>query len=229
MITLSQDSLIKGYFVPEEEFANRHHVSQEINDDNMYMQIENNRIIVNTHTAEHIFELFEALHQYYKMSIDAIDEIMGTKGLSSIDGKFVLMTISCEQWNEIKYFASLHGYDNHDRENEWNIFNNNWYGNSFMLMPNYYRQSPTSIFAKISMQEQCGRCVLLWEAGFVPLANEMDHFDNVLKWKADFTKQWIEEKLLKKAHEYYILNENIKVVGVKNKLKFLLKKISFYK
>lgn len=224
MITLSQDSLIKSYFVSKEEFVNRHHVSQEINDDNMYMQIENNMIIVNAHTAEHIFELFEALHQYYQMSIDAIDEIMGTKGFSNIDGKFELMKISCEQWNEIKYFACLHRYDNYDKENEWNIFNNNWYGNSFMLMPNYYRQGPTSIFAKISMQKQSGKCVLLWEPGFVPLANEMEHFDNVLKWKADFTKQWLEEKLLKKVHEYYILNENIKVVGVKNKLKFLLKK-----
>ena len=30
----------------------------------------------------------------------------------------------------------------------------------------------------------------------------MEAFDNITKWKADYTKEWLEKKLLKRASEF---------------------------
>ena len=47
------------------------------------------------------------------------------------------------------------------------------------------------------------RLAVLWEPGFKNDMLCMEGFDNVVKWKADYTKEWIENKLLKKAHEFW--------------------------
>ena len=43
----------------------------------------------------------------------------------------------------------------------------------------------------------------------------MKGFDNKIKWKADYTKEWIENKLLKKAHEYYKNNKRRRCIFYK--------------
>lgn len=44
---------------------------------------------------------------------------------------------------------------------------------------------------------------LYWEPGFKADVNCMDCFDNIVKWKADYTAEWIKNKLLERAHTYY--------------------------
>ena len=48
---------------------------------------------------------------------------------------------------------------------------------------------------------------VLWSPGSYGNSDCMEWFDNDKKWKADYTKEWIENKLLKKAHEYYKNNK----------------------
>lgn len=44
---------------------------------------------------------------------------------------------------------------------------------------------------------------MYWEPGFKSNERCMDCFDNIVKWKADYTEDWIKNKLLEKAHIYY--------------------------
>lgn len=44
---------------------------------------------------------------------------------------------------------------------------------------------------------------LYWEPGFKANVRSMDGFDNIIKWKADYTAEWIKNKLLGEAHTYY--------------------------
>ena len=44
---------------------------------------------------------------------------------------------------------------------------------------------------------------LYWELGFKEAEKDMECFDNNIKWKADYTAEWIKSKLLDKAHKYW--------------------------
>ncbi|WP_418462610.1 SMEK domain-containing protein [Frisingicoccus sp.] len=92
-----------------------------------------------------------------------------------------------------------------DGEEEWNIFNN-CTRDRVTLSPNVYGKIRGDILAEISVdlsEFENDKLNLYWSPGYKFDTNCMDCFDNVVKWKADYTKEWIENKLLKKAHDFW--------------------------
>ena len=172
----------------------------------IFMQIENMRICVNAHTAHHIYKLFEELKDEYIAAQNQIASVLGVEGLKKVGKKYLLMTIDGTAWKEILFFAKNHNYFKEDGEEEWNIFNN-CTGDRVTLSSNVYGKIRGDILAEISVdlsEFENDKLNLYWSPGYKFDTNCMDCFDNVVKWKADYTKEWIENKLLKKAHDFWV-------------------------
>lgn len=203
-ITLNQDMLLQDYFIEEDEFKRKHNVGRYVDEEMLYMQIENIRFNINAHTGYHIFQLFCELKDQYFKSKKLIDKNLGGESIRKIEDKYCLMTISKQQWNEILFFAREHDYLNDN--GEWNIFNNNWSNDSLTLSPNVHGEIRGDILAKIRVErsrENISMLDVFWEPGFKFGKPSMEGFDNVVKWKADYTLDWMKNKLLPEANEFY--------------------------
>lgn len=202
----NQEEILNDYFVSETEFINKHFIVGYKNEEDIFMQLKNIKIRINAHTAYHIHSLFLELKKEYLYAKKEINYIMGTIGLAETDEKYLLTKININNWNEIKFFAQKHNYLDNNAENDWNIFNDNL-DDRLILSANPYNKICGDILCEISAKFISETEVyLLWSPGWKNSLNAMDGFDNVVKWKADFTKEWIETKLIKKAHEYYVTN-----------------------
>jgi hypothetical protein len=205
-ITFNQEKLLKDYFVNEIEFIRKHNVGRYIEEETMCMQIENIRLNINAHAAYHIYQLFSELHKKYIETMIQIDKDLGTDAMAKIDDAYCLMTISEQQWNEILFFARHHDWFSKDGDLEWNIFNNNGRNTSLILSPNVHGEIRGDILAEISVNcsiNQIGMLDVYWKPGFKNGKRSMEGFDNLTKWKADYTLDWIKNKLLPKAHLFY--------------------------
>lgn len=205
-ITFDQKMLLEDYFVSKMEFENKHHVGRNEDEEEMCMQIQNIRINLNAHTAYHIYKLFEDLKEEYFTAKNEIDSILGTNGLIRVENKYLLMTIDIIEWEEMLFFAKNHDWFKEDDEIEWNIFNNNCGIDRLILSPNVHGNICGDILATISVMPNKisnNKLDLYWEPGFKANVRCMDCFDNVIKWKADYTAKWIRNRFLEKAHIYY--------------------------
>lgn len=210
-ITFDQEQLIQDYFIDEDEFTIKHNVGRYADEEMLYMQIENVRLNLNAHAGYHIFQLFSELKNQYLQTKKQIDIKLGAENIRKVEDKYCLKTINEQQWNEILYFARNHDWFSDEGEPEWNIFNNNSSNNSLILSPNVHGEIRGDILAKISIdysQEHIGMLDLFWEPGFKYDKRSMQGFDNVVKWKADYTLDWIENKLLPEAKKFYSHNYN---------------------
>ena len=209
-IFLEQDVLLNRYFVSESEFKLLHNLVRYEDEDEMYMDFENVRIKINANTAYHMYELFQELKREFFCRQDEIKKIIGVVGLEKCDNKYILMTIDIDQWGEILYFASNHEWRGYDNAMEWNIFRIVDETDQLFLLSNMYYENAGDIMAKLSIcknKNSHKKLDLCWEPGSKINEDCMKGFDNKIKWKADYTKEWIENKLLKKAHEYYKNNK----------------------
>lgn len=208
-ITLDQEILLQDYFVEEDEFKRKHNVGRYVDEEMLYMQIENVRFNVNGHTGYHIFKLFCELKDQYFKSKRLIDKKLGTEFIRKIEDKYCLMTISEQQWNEILSFSRNHDY--FSDKGEWNIFNNNSSNDSLILSPNVNGEIRGDILAKINVdysREHISMLDVFWEPGSTFNKRSMEGFDNEVKWKADYTLDWMKNKLLPEAHKFYKNNNN---------------------
>lgn len=204
-ITFNQEMLLEDYFVSETEFESKHHVGRSEDEEEIYMQIQNIRINLNAHTAYHIYRLFAELKEEYFLAKKQMDRILGTEGLSREGNKYLLMTIDRIEWEEILFFARNHDWFQ-EGDAEWNIFNNNSSINSLILSPNVNGMIRGDILAQLSVapnKMRDDKLDLYWEPGFKINVGCMECFDNIVKWKADYTAGWIKNKLLERAHTYY--------------------------
>lgn len=205
-IAFSQEMLLEDYFVSEMEFENKHHVGRYEDEEEICMQIQNMRININAHTAYHIYKLFEELKEEYFEARKQIDNTLGVEGLSREKNRYLLMTIDTVEWEEILFFARNHDWFQDGNEIEWNIFNNNCSRSSLILSPNVNGTVQGDILAKLSVSPKKlsnNKLDLYWEPGFKANVRCMDCFDNIVKWKANYTAEWIKDKLLERAHTYY--------------------------
>ena len=184
----------------------KHNIGRYEDEEEMCMRIQNMQINLNAHTAYHIYKLFEELKEEYYSVNEYIDGILGTEGLQRKGNKYLLMNIDAIEWEEILFFARNHDWFKDSGEIEWNIFNNNRSTNSLTLSPNVNGTVRGDILAKISVSPckvGVNKLNLYWEPGYKVDTGSMECFDNIVKWKADYTAEWIRNKLLKKAHAYY--------------------------
>lgn len=235
IISIDQEKLLKDYFVTKEVFQNKHIIGRETLDDDSWIEIENIRMKINAYSAYHLYCLFNDLHNVYKEAQIEINKIMGTEGLAEKNGKYLIANVSKEQWFRIIEFAQKHDcYSyNENGDEEWNIFDNKSVIDFFYLSPYFYGNKDKGIIhAEIRVEFLYNDTVnVFWIPGYKDTSyNCMEYFDNVVKWKADYTKEWFwnalipkiredEKEVKNKAYENSFFK---KVVGIKNKIKKFL-------
>lgn len=101
-------------------------------------------------------------------------------------------------WHDIMEFALAHDWGDKNGNEEWYIFNCNRSTSSFYLSPFMYGTDVRGdVLAEIKVKEISDEKVAVyWFPGFKGCYNNMEGFDNKLKWKADFTRDWFVNKLL---------------------------------
>lgn len=206
LITFDQGTLIEDYFVSEKEFENKHYMSRYEDEDYMFIQIGCARFYVNAHTAYHIYKLFDKLKRDYLIAMEQIEYILGATGMSKLENKYLLMSISVQQWKEILFFADQHDWKKKG-DITWNIFNIYSDATTINLSLNMHGEIRGGVSATISVipSASCdNKYDLYWQPGFNVNMGSMDGFDNIVKWRADYTKVWIKDRLLNEAHSFYI-------------------------
>lgn len=208
-MTFDEETLKEDYFLEESEFIKRHNVGRKIYEDILCMQIENVRFFLDAHAAYHIFQLFSELHQQYINAQCKIKETLGVSNMVKVNDMYLLKSISEFQWIEILYFARHHDCCNDKGNVEWNIFRNNRMNDRFYLSPNVHSNIRAEIFAELIVKDshtQRGMLDLFWRPGYKYDKHKMEGFDNIVKWKADYTLDWVDNELIPCAHLFYKKN-----------------------
>ena len=204
-MTFGPDVLLRDYFVEEDEFLKKHSDGMRDDKEIMYMHFNNIYFEVNAHTAYHVYQLFSDLHRDYCVAMDNINAILGTKNMVKENDAYCIGTMNEEQWDKIVFFARQHSVSNSIGNLKWNIFQMGYSSSGFLLQPNDYMEPQGNIFAKIFVErtEYSNTLKLYWKPGYKNGLTKMDGFDNKIKWKADFTADWIYNKLLPRAEKFY--------------------------
>lgn len=204
-ITFEQEKIFQDFFVSEKEFEAKHNVGRNECGEEMWVRFDNIYFDLNGHTVYHIYKVFDELKKVYFEEQKKINEILGVNGLVRKGDKYLLMTIGATEWEEILFFARNHDTHRKDDEIKWNIFT--FHGkNSLSLLPNVYEGVREKTFANLFVtpnEISDNKLDLYWKPGFYADGDCMDYFDNIIKWKADFTAEWIINELIPKAHLYY--------------------------
>lgn len=202
-ITIDQEELVKDYFVTREIFKDKHIVGREISEDDSWIDIGNVRMRINAHSADHLYRLFDELWNSYKEATYEINKIMGVKGMLEKEGKYLIANISKEEWEKVIRFAENHRWDREGGEEKWNIFNI-LSNNCLFLSPYLYGNKGKGIIhAEIRSEILNNDTVnVYWKPGYKDTSYYcMDYFDNKVKWKANYTKDWFMDCLLPKIIE----------------------------
>ena len=204
-ITFDEETLLKYYFLDENEFVRKHNVGRYVYEDTMCMQIENIRLNINAHSAYHIYQLFVELYKKYNAAQLKIDDILGVGAMRKVDDSYLMRLISEYQWAEILYYARNHNWFSDKGDLKRNIFNDSCCNDRLILSPNVHGEIRGDILAEINAKysEENGMLDLYWKPGFKYDKRSMDGFDNITKWKADFTLEWVNNELLPNSHQYF--------------------------
>ncbi|MDE7435482.1 MAG: SMEK domain-containing protein [Lachnospiraceae bacterium] len=205
-MTFGQKTLLENYFVTEEEFKQKHNVGRFSNEEQIYMQIENTRMQINAHTGYHIYQLFEALKNEYLKEQRKIEQTLGVEKFRKVGSDYYLTTISEIQWKEMYFFAKNHQSHIETGELDWNIFKIGWMDDHLVFAKNSLDRRHADDFARIDVRvskEYENMLDVFWRPGYAAGRGDMEGFDNIIKWRADYTLKWIMEKFIPKAHEFY--------------------------
>ncbi|MBQ8167538.1 MAG: hypothetical protein IJZ96_10990 [Lachnospiraceae bacterium] len=133
---------------------------------------------------------------------------------------------------KIIYFAENHDYFEDVGDEKWNIFNGGLKGTEICLSP-YKKskiQSDILTILHVNYNNKAEASIdIFWEPGAILSKGhkDMNDFNNVLKWKADYTKNWIQTELLPEAYRFWN-DKNLKKDSiVKKKILQLMGRIKF--
>lgn len=197
-IAIEQEELLRDYFVAHDEFEKKHFIGRKIEDDELWVEFGNIRMTINAHTAFHVECLFEDLWKTYRENIATIEDKLGVTGMEKCEGGYYITEILKTTWYDIMEFAREHDWGDEQGNEEWNIFNCNCSRSSFYLSPFMYGNAVEGdVLAEIKIKEiSYEKVAVYWLPGFKGCYDSMEGFDNQIKWKADFTRDWFLNKLL---------------------------------
>lgn len=205
-ITFGEEELLEDYFLDEKDFAQRHHVGRYADEDEMFLQIGPVRALVNAHTAYHLYQLFDGLREEYQAAQAQIENVLGTAGFPRKGEQYRIGMIAPQQWQEILYFARNHDCFTGEPDLAWSIFQNSWSSDRLALSPHVKDERSQGILAELTVElseQQAEMLDLFWKPGWRIDKASMEGFDNAVKWRADYTWDWVKEKLIPKAHVFY--------------------------
>ena len=121
-------------------------------------------------------------------------EIYGANGLEKVDEGYKIATLSRSQYKAFCTFIEKHNADYSQKIDENSIFSN-MSSDYLYLKPNIIEQNSADIYAKLRIinQKNGGQIDIIWEPGNNYNCQELEGFDNIIKWTANYTKERIEK------------------------------------
>lgn len=193
-IVLNQDELLKDFFGSEDEFVEKHCTPQLNDKDEVFIELGNVQMIINSNTCYHLYKQFEELQEKYIKAIKKMEDIYGANGLEKVDEGYKIATLSRSQYKAFCTFIEKHNADYSQKIDENSIFSN-MYIDYLYLKPNIIEQNSADIYAKLRIinQKNAGQIDIIWEPGNNYNCQELEGFDNIIKWTANYTKERIEK------------------------------------
>ena len=203
IIYIKEEQLVSNYFVTEENFI-ENNVHFNNYDENMaYLDIITTSLYMDTHIIFKIFNMFKKLQIQYENDLRKKLEVIGVSDrrcLLKKRKKVIMGRILKSQWDDILKYARGHSYDLSD--NSENIFSK-VYENTFQigLLGNVNKEYKGVMLATISIDSDAVNYKddvyvnIMWGTGDSNINYTV--FDNINHWKVDFTRKYIEDKILK--------------------------------
>lgn len=166
----------------------------------VWLQLLNVRFSVEYATAENLCFLLDDLKEEFDKCLDAQKELLGTEKFSKDEeGDILLLEAPIYVWEAMVEFAQLRDYGlPYDK---WNMFyTNSFYRDRIMLYKNMNEDVKGDVLAQLFCKRKYGNYVsIVWRPGFTALDNPCEEFDNKIKWKADYTCDWLMEEFIPRA------------------------------
>lgn len=169
-----------------------------IENENIAIKLPNNRFLSDPETAEQLSIIFDDLYDEFHKRRDSLLNTLGATYFQEIDReKFSILRVPRNIWIAMVDFAQQH--DHYIGNTEWDIFHplNLIEKNHIIIYNNHLNVYEADILAELYVKDMSGSYVdILWKAGHTPSLRKMEGFDNKIKWKADYTHDWILENFI---------------------------------
>lgn len=170
----------------------------DANNDKAGITFPNNTFVINIKTAQQLCEILKDLYESYLNSKQEIYNIVGANRFLEISiGEFLILRMPKQVWVTMVDFAQEHDYLNGDTE--WDIFNplSLVEKNHIMIYKNHLDNIKADVLAELHVRDMSKSYVdIIWKPGYTPSVNKMEGFDNKVKWKVDFTHDWVLEEFI---------------------------------
>lgn len=188
--------------------------------ENYWIILPNIRLDASYEEVKELADIIDDLFEEYLLQQSRLRDILGTNYFTCKELKKVpILKVSSNLWNEMVSFSKRHTCDR--QISEWNIFNLNSGVNEIQICKNdneeyiqRYNNFSVGLVARFTGENEGDMKCIYWRPGYGAIeSNKMQHFDNVMKWKADFAHDWLLYKLIP-----HILFSKLKMI---NRVKYL--------
>lgn len=164
-----------------------------LNNDIVGINFLNNRFETDYKTVDQLCRIVDDIYVEYYTRKDQLLVTIGATYFEEIDdGEFSILRMPKDKWIEMVDFAQSHDY--YIGNTEWDIFQPLHLSskNHIMIYRNQLNKINADVLAQLYVNDLSGDYVeVFWKAGFTEYLRTMDGFDNIHKWKADYTHNWV--------------------------------------
>lgn len=169
------------------------------------ISVKGMRFNVDYATAEQLCEILTSLEVAYLQEKNKILDVIGARNFKEIKrGEFLLLNIPKAIWIDMVDFAQQH--DHYIGTGEWDMFHPLAFFNKdrIIIYKNHLKKQKGDILAEIYVPNISENQVsVVWKAGYTTNLNEMKGFDNIVKWKVDYTHDWLMRKFIPHILRHY--------------------------
>ncbi len=199
-ITFSQEDAENILFCKDDiEIMKRKFILFE-DEGKIWLQLLNVRFSVEFTVAENLCFLLDDLKKEFDKCLHEQEELLGTREFGkNEEGDVVLAEVSDYVWEALVDFAQFRDYGlPYDK---WNIFYiNSFYRDRIMIYKNVNVKAKGDVLAQLFCKRKYGNYIsIIWRPGFTAFDNPCKEFDNMIKWKADYTCDWLIEEFIPRA------------------------------
>lgn len=199
MFTFEEDQIRKILFNDHNSgFSEKRKFILNIDSEKVGIQFPNNRFITDVQTAEQLCILISCLYEKYLLTKRELYQIIGAINYEEINqGEFNIIRTPLYLWTAMVDFAQKH--DHFYGNTQWDIFHplNLQKKDHIIIYKNHLNKIKADILAELFVRDINKNYVdIVWKAGYTPLIDKMDGFNNEMKWKVDYTHNWILEEFI---------------------------------
>lgn len=200
-ITFGQEDAENILFCSQEgsEVINRKFVLYE-DDGKVWLQLLNIRFAIEYTVAENLCNILDDLKEEYIKCKKNQEKLLGIEKFNRDEqGDIVLAELPVYVWDAMFDFAQERDYGlPHD---EWNMFHTGSFSrDTIRLYKNVHIKEKGDVLAEISCKRTYANyAAIVWNPGYTAIDNPCEEFDNKIKWKADYTCDWLINKFIPMA------------------------------